>query len=262
MFEYAIIVQCRLGSRRLADKMLRCLVEGLTVADILFTRLSTFADRLNKNWTIYIAIPQEKQQAPMVNLLQKYPKLKLYKGETSNVLKRFQALVMSNYQDTRDLYVIRICGDNPFVDLQPIKKAVQMCEDRRLDYFQPYANNTPSILTGHGLAYEVLKGTRLLELTTKMPEAEHVTPDFYSDWQIHSNRIRNLDFDKIYSGFSADIRLTLDYDYDLDLLRAVFDKYMRYCLGPCTAELVNKLGGDMKLRQVMRYNASMSMPKA
>ena len=80
----SIIIQARLGSKRLSNKILRK-INNKSILEIIFKRLS----KSKKADEIIFAIPNNKENLELKNFLKKKLKAKIFLGPESNVLKRY-----------------------------------------------------------------------------------------------------------------------------------------------------------------------------
>ena len=81
---YAIIIQARLNSTRLKNKVLKKIYKDLTVLDFLILRL---LNNFESNKIIF-ALAKNPNNFKIINILNKY-KIKYLEGSENNVLKRY-----------------------------------------------------------------------------------------------------------------------------------------------------------------------------
>ena len=186
------LVQARLGSVRLPEKVLRQIADKPLI-ELLLTRLScsTEIDQ------IVVATSEE----PLDNKLQLFVEslgFQCSRGSEKDVLKRFYESAKSFNADI----VVRITGDCPLIDARLVDQCIQGFKDANVDYF---SNIDPTTFPD-GLDVEVMSFIALerahLEAVSSL-DREHVT-----------TYIRNTDsFLKSSIQYSQDlsnVRLTVD----------------------------------------------------
>lgn len=150
----------------------------------------------------------------------KKAKINFFRGSESNVLDRF-INASKNFGFSK---IIRICADNPFIDIKALKKLYSVIDQEdHLDYcsFQT-SEGTPSILTHYGLWGEAVTQDALIKtknLTVNKFYLEHVTNFIYTNSDIFT--IKFLPIDSRIEEFE-DIRMTLDTKEDFLLLKEIY----------------------------------------
>lgn len=81
---------------------------------------------------------------------------------------------------TKADYVIRICGDSPFFDIDLANILIEQIEPE-YDYFGYTVNGTPAIMTLYGIFVEIMSVEKLKAMF------EHVTMPFYTKFNLHLN---------------------------------------------------------------------------
>jgi len=204
------IIQARLGSTRLPDKTL------IKIGDK--TLIERVIDRITRSKSIkqmVLATTQLKEDDRLINFIQqKYPKLKIYRGDSTDVVGRFQK--------TADLFsadpIVRITGDDPFKDPEIIDHLLAIFSQGSYDY----VSNTIKHTFPEGLDIEIFSLAALKKANREgrtPKDREHVTyyiwnhPEFF--------RLKNIVSDKDYSS----IRLTVDYAQDLKLAQKIYNYF-------------------------------------
>ena len=193
------IIQARLGSTRFKNKILKKIGDK-TIVEFLYKRISSIK---NIKKTI-IATTKSKIDDELYNFLKK-KNINVFRGSESNVLKRFYEVSKLNTSD----YIIRICCDCPFIDLNILKKMINKAKEKELDYI----SNTIKPTFPDGLDVEIFK-TKILKKayfnTSNKYDKEHVTP------YIIRNAIKkeNFEFKKDLSNY----RLTIDEPNDYKVI--------------------------------------------
>lgn len=161
------IVQARMGSSRLPEKMKRPL-GGVPVAEWVLRRSRT-SKRLSQ---VALATTRNASDIYLENLAKRLG-LEAFRGDEQNVLSRF---VMVADQTDADI-VVRICADNPFIDAGEVDRIVEYYLDVSPDYA---FNHIPKLQNNYvdGLGAEVFSTELLKKISNeafKPDHFEHVT---------------------------------------------------------------------------------------
>ena len=213
-----IIIQARLGSNRLPEKVLKK-IGKYSVIEMIVKRLK----KSEKISDIIVATSNTKKDKKLITFL-KRKKIKVFAGSEANVLSRYYKVAKNFSAD----YIVRICGDCPFVDSKLMDKMISKIIINQLDYV---SNINPPTYPD-GLDIEVFSFKRLSEafkLAKKKYDIEHVTPFIIRK----SKKKFNFALKKNFSNF----RLTLDEKVDLKVLNNVFEK-LKYFLYFKTEDLL------------------------
>jgi len=158
------IIQARLGSTRLPNKMLLSL-HGKPIIEWVIKRVqkSKLIDEL------IVAIPVTEDN----NILEKYIKdlgVKVYRGSEDNVLNRFYESAKGKNVEN----IIRICADNPLIDWVEIDNLIKFYEQEKPDYAYnhiPKNNLYPDGLGAEIISFELLQ--KLNDIVTEQHHKEH-----------------------------------------------------------------------------------------
>ena len=208
-----VFIQARFGSKRLPGKILKKIYKQKTLLEIVFNRIQKALPEI----PIIIATSKKTNDDKICDFA-KENNLKYYRGSESNVLKRFI--------DAADRYnitnVIRVCADNPFIDVPGLKILKDYSEYSNSDYTAYCIDeHVPSIKTHYGLWGEVVKLSTLKKidrLTNKKSYLEHVTKYIYEN--VNQFDISYLAPPKYMT--STKVRLTLDTKADLEVIRDIY----------------------------------------
>lgn len=211
-----IIIQSRLGSSRLPRKVLLPFYNNEGILEILIKRLKN-AGLLEHT---ALATTKELSDDAIVEIAEKYH-CKVFRGDTNNVLKRF--VDTAHHFSARK--IIRICSDNPFIDISRIRNLIDSNISSDFDYGAYMISGKPSILTHYGfwaeyVTLDALK--RVQELTIEPLYLEHVTNYIYTHPEIF--KLNWLSEIPLPEG----IRLTTDTLTDFELNKAL---YKELCAG-------------------------------
>lgn len=200
----SFIIQARLGSTRLPNKVLLPFFNEKNIITIIIEKLKRIP-----NSDIIMATTSCERDQPLVDIANKL-NIKSFCGSENDVLKRF--IDAAHHFDAKR--IVRICSDNPFLDLESMKALVEASEKSECDYISFKVNGKPSIKTHFGFwaEYVTLEALEKVQATTN--EAlyhEHVTNFIYS----HPNdyKIEWLNVPEALQG-REDIRLTIDTQQD------------------------------------------------
>lgn len=207
----AIIVQARLGSTRLPKKMILKL-NGDSVLEFLLKRLQPIASAPE----IILATTKLEEDDVLESIAHEMG-ISVFRGSTDNVLERFYQAAVKFKIDV----IVRICGDNIFVETSEISRLLKLQHEHHYDYIaNALPDGTPLILTGTGLAVEVFTRQALQDVLSQKLDKyhrEHVTPFFYEN-----PKLFRLTFSPTPFEILNDLRLTLDTPADLSNIKQIY----------------------------------------
>ena len=238
-----ISVQARTGSTRLPRKILRPFYHDESILDILL-------ERLNRTGLPVILATSIADADEAVEAVGRTHGVQVYRGSENDVVSR----VVYATSDAGCSHIIRVCSDNPFLDLNLLME-LHSCVSQSsmpLDYVAHQCDAKPSIATQYGVFAELVSRTalqRVLQETDEEVYREHVTnyihqrPDEFS--------VRYLPIDQ--SNFLPPwVRLTVDTPNDFaiasDLYTRVRDRFSETF---SVAELKQIIDADPQLRASM-----------
>jgi len=229
-----ILIQARTGSTRLPGKMKSIFYKDLTLAELVFKKLSA----LNFDLPVVLATSNHANDDCLIEWARNYG-LKVFRGEEEDVLCRFiEAAKTYNINN-----VIRVCADNPFISIPHIIQLLELQSELDCDYLSFKMKNGVPVIKSHiGLFAEVVKLSALLkvkEVTTTKLYREHVTNFIYTNPNKFNVQLVEL---PNYLADRNDIRLTIDTKEDFDLAAYLFEKLCKNNnLQISTNEIVNYL---------------------
>ena len=209
------IIQARVGSKRLPNKMLLNLGKYKLIEWVLL-RLKK-SKKINK---IILAIPSSKENEPLHKIAIKH-KIDLFRGEEKNVLSRF----LKSVDGIKNANIIRVCADNPFIDSNHVDLLIKYFLSKNVDFAY---NHRPLEQCNYpdGFGAEIFKLDTLVKISKKnldKSHREHVTKYFYDnsiDYKIDSLRAKkNLSFPKLK--FDIDSINDLNYINNLILSKEI-----------------------------------------
>ncbi|GJL79348.1 MAG: hypothetical protein NPINA01_23370 [Nitrospinaceae bacterium] len=208
MTQMAAIIQTRMGSTRLPGKAVR-LLAGKPLVEHIIKRIQA----VNEIDCIVLAIPSGPSEKPLAKIAERMA-IKCVQGPEEDVLQRF--ILAGN--DCGAQHVVRICGDNPLIDLNLMRSLTLQHLKESADYtFSPDA-----IPLGTGSEVAKLSALETIARKTSQPVyREHVTPYFhdYPD-TFHLERVPAPTYLKDKS-----VRLTVDTEKDFQLIDQIYKKF-------------------------------------
>jgi spore coat polysaccharide biosynthesis protein SpsF len=168
MNNLGIIIQARTGSTRMPEKVIQPFYHDQTILDLLLEKA------IKLNVPVVLATTVNPSDERLCTLAEKH-QVPVFRGSENDVLDRFiQAVRQFGFSK-----IIRVCADNPFLDLAGLQTLVTAFEQSDADYigFQ-LAGNKPSILTHFGFWAEAVRLDALEKasiLTSEKLYHDHVT---------------------------------------------------------------------------------------
>tara|TARA_B100001250_G_C19541678_1_gene675042 strand:- start:103 stop:801 length:699 start_codon:yes stop_codon:yes gene_type:complete len=191
-----IIIQARMGSKRLPGKMMLKL-NNYSILEWVIKRTK----KIKNKAAIIIATTKEKKDDTICKIA-KNNKIKFFRGPTNDVLKRFYLAA----KKFKPKFVVRICADNPFIDYAEIDLLINKFKSKNKDYACNH-NNKLNSLYADGFGAEIFTFRSLQEINNKAvkkTQREHVTKYIWDNkkkfkiYSIPANRMLaypNLKFD-------------------------------------------------------------------
>ena len=169
-----IIIQARLSSQRLPNKVMRPIFRNKSILDIIIMRLK----KMNSNLPIIIATGDFEKNKELFSYASQNDIL-FFSGSEDDVLDRF--IQCSKQFKLQKL--LRVCADNPFLDYELAENIIGVSLSNGYDYVSYSVNNKPAILSHYGFFSEVVSYNALLKAHAKSvsdSDKEHVTPYVYN----------------------------------------------------------------------------------
>jgi spore coat polysaccharide biosynthesis protein SpsF len=212
MSQLGIILQARTGSTRMPEKVILPFFEGKSILDLLIEKVKKLGVPAVLATTLNPSDDRICELAARLN----FP---VFRGSENDVLDRFiQAAKKFGFNK-----IIRVCADNPFLDLAGMKTLIEAFEKSDVDYLSfQLAGNKPSILTHFGFWTEAVRLSALekaQQLTSDKLYHEHVTNYIYGNPQLFNVQFIKAD-DLVFS--RTDIRMTLDTPEDFQVQQQIF----------------------------------------
>lgn len=212
-----IIIQARTGSTRLPEKMILPFWQGKGVFELLLSRIKGEVDKIP-----LVVATTDKENDDIIAEIAKKNGFSVFRGSEHNVLERF-INAANEYGIGK---IIRICADNPFLDIGGLKKLINRFVSSSADYIAYCTSGRiPTIKThfgfwSEGITIDALK--KVGGLTDEKLYIEHVTNYIYT----HRNQFvqEYIEIDPYIDALG--IRMTLDTKEDFDLLKEIYSSFM------------------------------------
>jgi glutamate-1-semialdehyde 2,1-aminomutase len=206
----SIIIQARLGSKRLPNKILKK-INNKSIIELIYKRLL----KSRKADEIVFAIPKNKGNLKLKKFITKELKAKVFIGPEHNVLKRYYMAAKKFKSDI----IVRITSDCPLVDPKIVDNYIDILKKKKLDYvYNGFPHTYPD-----GFDVEVFN-FKSLNLANKYSKSEiqrEGVTRFFRDnikkfkTQHVSSPIKNI----------SKLRVTLDEESDFDLIKNIFNYF-------------------------------------
>ena len=204
-FKIGVIIQARLGSTRLPNKVMLPLPVGSerTIISEIIERVKDVSEISN----VIVATSISKVNDDLESYIDSL-KVECYRGSENDVLSRFYEIVIKhNFK-----YVIRLTGDNPIVDNILLKQFITNFISNDLDY--SYSNNLPL-----GCNFEMMKASEIIKAyknTEDLFDKEHVTP--------YIKRFAKKTEEFLFNNIDVinNLRLTIDYASDYAFINLIY----------------------------------------
>ena len=216
--DLGIIVQARMESTRLPGKMLLPFYGEKGIFQVLIEKIQQHFAHL----PIIVATTTRKADNQLA-VLSRQLEVKVFRGDEGNVLKRFVGAAQV-YEMKR---IIRVCADNPFLDMDSLGVLINKFQSSPRDYIGfILRGNMPSIKTHFGFWAEAVSLDALMKVinvTSDRLYFEHVTNYIYGHKdQFETEMIRAPE----YLLDRRDVRLTIDTVNDFKNQKAIFKGMM------------------------------------
>lgn len=201
-----IIIQARTSSTRFPKKIIRKFDGNNTFLDVLLKRILLISEKI----PVILATTTNENDKVLSSYATKY-KIPVFFGSEHNVLNRFIECADSFGFEK----IIRVCSDNPFIDINLILELVEHYEGE--DYLSFMVNGKPSILTHSGFFSEMVSVEALKKVKKTKNEQclEHVTNCIY----MCSDQFKVKFIEK---NVPKSIRCTLDTEKDFENLKSIY----------------------------------------
>tara|TARA_B100000579_G_scaffold425148_1_gene430509 strand:- start:41 stop:787 length:747 start_codon:yes stop_codon:yes gene_type:complete len=209
----AIIIEARTQSKRFPNKIFKK-IGNYKLLHFLLKRLSRL-----KNIKIIVATTKNPKDKKIINFCKKENYL-FFAGKENDLIDR----VLNCARNYKIENIISLTSDNPLVDIKYISKYLNIFCKKKLDYLDNIQSNT----FPKGMAIRIVKRTKLKKFSK-----------FVKKWKSYNYRQHTCYFFmqkknyKHFRGYFAksvryskynDLRLTVDYKEDLELINYLLKK--------------------------------------
>ncbi len=204
----AAIIQARMGSTRFPGKSAR-LLSGLSILEHIINRLQQVSEIDH----IQLATTQAKSESSLIEIA-KTRKVAVFQGAEEDVLERF----IQAGESIGAQHIIRVCGDNPLIDIPLLRSMITAHIESNADYTLP-AEPIPL-----GAGCEVVRLDTLKNIgihACDMKYREHVTTWFHD----HSDKFTITRVDVPSYLRNCNFRLTIDTPEDFALMEEIFSHF-------------------------------------
>lgn len=207
-----IILQARMGSTRLPGKVMKKII-GKTIIELTVERLK----RVKIADEIILATSIDPKNDIVIEEAKKL-KINYFRGNEENVLDRFYKTCKKFKLDV----IIRITGDCPLIDPVVINNGIEIFKKNNVDI----VSNTQRRTFPHGLDLEVFTADSLEKAW--LDEKDRLGDNFLSsfvnptEYIKKSGKFKHLDL--LNENDLSEIRITLDYPEDFELISKIFEK--------------------------------------
>lgn len=225
-----IITQARMGSTRLPGKVMKT-VNGRPLLDYHLVRAQ------ETDLPVIVATSDKPDDDVIVDFCEK-KNIPIWRGSEEDVLSR--------YVDAAERYeidpVIRITSDCPLIDPELLLEGFHQFKETGVDYLR----TVPDSPLPHGLDFQIISLLALRESnhqTTDPYDREHVVPFIEKH-----DRFRKKQFKTKSSEDHSDIRITVDYPEDFQLIQLLIEKHNAHEM--TRSDLLGLFDHDSHLKEV------------
>ncbi len=207
-----VIVQARIGSTRLPGKIFKD-IAGKPMLWHVISRLKC-SQRIND---IIIAIPDSAPNDEIEDFV-KGLGIKCFRGNEEDVLSRYYGAAA----EYKGKIIVRVTSDCPLIDPRIMDSVIEIQIRDQMDYTSKGPNGSFSRgLDSEVFNFEVLE--RAYKEANQAYEREHVTPYIYQHPELFKVNI----IQAVGRLRRPDLRLTVDTDEDLTLVREIYRRLYR-----------------------------------
>jgi spore coat polysaccharide biosynthesis protein SpsF len=200
--KYGIIIQARMGSKRLPGKILKKICTK-SILDFILYFFRNNSSSLIKEYVVATSVL--KRDKKIIDWC-KINKINYFRASEKNVLSRyFYCAKKYNIQN-----IIRLTADNPFVDFAELNKMIKIFEKKNYDYI----SNQSFLPKGMGceiITFEALK--KSFNKAKKLNQKEHINEYILENKKEFKIKILKNNKKKMYSKLNFSIDTIRDYNY-------------------------------------------------
>ena len=224
------IVQARMGSSRLPDKVMKKVLEKPLI-DYLLERVSV-VEKVDKIILATTTKPEDDSLAKHVTLLG----YDVFRGSEDDVLSRYyHAFYEFKDELEKSNAIVRITGDCPLIDSYLIDEVIKVYQEKSMDYVAL----SPDF--SEGLDVEIFSEKLLTKAfnEAKLPsEREHVALFFHNNKALFNMcRVENSSDDSSY-------RITVDEEQDFVVVKCIIEYFSKNDLAMNTQNIKDYLDSN------------------
>ena len=205
MVSVTAIIQARMGSTRFPGKSLHP-IAGISLLEHIIIRLQQVSEIDH----ILLAIPDKESESPLIEFAHRL-QIPVFQGSEEDVLGRF----IKAGESIQTEHIVRVCGDNPLIDIPLLRSLVCAHRQDNADYTLP-KEPVPLGSSCEIIRFEALK--RIDALAQSSIYREHVTTWFHDHpASFHIKHVSAPDYLANHT-----FRLTVDTFQDFQLMEALF----------------------------------------
>ena len=205
------LIQARMESSRLPGKVLLPLYKEMCAIDIIYQRLL----RSREISKIIFIIPEDGTSDALYDYITGLG-ASVVRGSANDLVSRHLQAVSG----INDCNILRITSDCPLVDPSWVDKCIALHNKNDADYTSTYTPAHESLFC-NGSDIEIFSKSMLQHLYVQYPspkDREHVT---FPLWDGRMQHIKHLKMSSCLQANFSDVRITLDYPADLEVIRRV-----------------------------------------
>ncbi len=249
MSKIGIIIQARTASTRLPSKVVLPFYQENSILDILLAKI-----RKHFSYPLVVATSLNPKDNLIQHICESH-QVVCFRGDEHNVLKRFVDCA-NRFEFTT---VIRICADNPFLDMDFMQEIIDAHLTSKADYTSfCTSEQLPVIKTHYGVFCELVELKALKQVLNNTSEQlylEHVTNYIYTHPELF--KLNLLPIPPFLE--EVKMRLTLDSLEDWEILKLLYADCVKRDPDFTTAtviDLLKKDGYKLKImqQQIEKYS--------
>jgi spore coat polysaccharide biosynthesis protein SpsF (cytidylyltransferase family) len=229
----AIILQARMGSKRLRGKVMRK-INKIPMIHYNLKRIS-----LSKEKNIFLATSIAPENDLLVKYVNKnFPKIKIFRGNENNVFSRFYQI--SKMYKIKN--IIRVTADCPLIDYRIIDNMLNIFKKKiKLDYL---SNTTPYFSSSYpdGMDVEIFS-SKALEKANKLKlnklQLEHVTNCFFD--KTYNFKFERIDYPINLNYLSLSVDTIDEFKFVSLIIKKLLSKDIKSSLEEIIAFIINYL---------------------
>lgn len=202
----AAIISVRLSSGRLPNKgIIDVLGKTLLERVVINVQKSKYIDK------IIVATTTDANDDRIEELCNKQ-NLNVYRGSNLNLVKRYKEAAEKHSADV----VVRVTGDNPLTSYEVIDLLIESHFKNNADYSKVKYDRIPIGTSSEVISIQAFK--TLMSAGIDLSYTEYMT--YYFTMNEHIFKVNEIDVPKEF--IAPDIRLTVDYEADLQFVRIIY----------------------------------------